>query len=288
MKKRSREVNVFSVSALDLFASALGAFILMSLIFMVFFSMTSSAATTSEQIDRALAECRARAEAMVERSALAACEDLAASAEKERADLARELASVRVPDLDLVICLDITGSMREQIEGLKREITDLARVLDRLAPTAGVGIVAFGDVRYDLPIHQHEIVATTRMASLLRFVNGIEPGMGQGNGGNEDAEEALYAGLEAAVAMNWRPVSERRYVIVITDAPPYSHEEEAARRSARSFAGTGNGHVSAVMVGRTDAEGFLRELAREGDGEFVNGLGGQTILASILLAIIDG
>ena len=41
MKRRSREINIFSISALDLFASALGAFILMSLVFMVFFAMTA-------------------------------------------------------------------------------------------------------------------------------------------------------------------------------------------------------------------------------------------------------
>ena len=37
MKFRSREINVFSMSALDLFASALGAFILISLVLMPYF-----------------------------------------------------------------------------------------------------------------------------------------------------------------------------------------------------------------------------------------------------------
>ena len=41
MKQRSREINIFSISALDLFASALGAFILLSLVFVVFFTMTA-------------------------------------------------------------------------------------------------------------------------------------------------------------------------------------------------------------------------------------------------------
>ena len=37
MKFRSREINVFSMSALDLFASALGAFILISIVLMPYF-----------------------------------------------------------------------------------------------------------------------------------------------------------------------------------------------------------------------------------------------------------
>ena len=57
MKKRSREINVFSVSALDLFASALGAFILMSLVFMVFFSMTSRDSGESIERQAALERC---------------------------------------------------------------------------------------------------------------------------------------------------------------------------------------------------------------------------------------
>ncbi len=37
MKIRSREINVFSMSALDLFASALGAFILITIVLMPYF-----------------------------------------------------------------------------------------------------------------------------------------------------------------------------------------------------------------------------------------------------------
>ena len=59
MKQRSREINVFSMSALDLFASALGAFILMSLIFMIFFTMTSQDASQAEEAQAVLAQCEA-------------------------------------------------------------------------------------------------------------------------------------------------------------------------------------------------------------------------------------
>ena len=44
MKQRNREINIFSISALDLFASALGAFVLLSLVFVVFFTMTAKTA----------------------------------------------------------------------------------------------------------------------------------------------------------------------------------------------------------------------------------------------------
>ena len=97
MKKRSREINIFSVSALDLFASALGAFILMSLIFMVFFSMTSRDAGEGAEAQAALEQCEAEL-ASAESSAadlatqLAASQARAASLEARNADLEARLA----------------------------------------------------------------------------------------------------------------------------------------------------------------------------------------------------
>ena len=88
MKKSSREINVFSVSALDLFASALGAFIVMSMIFMVFFTMTSR--DTSDDLQPALEQCeaeRARVDA-----ALTQAQAELAQAEAELAQCRSELA----------------------------------------------------------------------------------------------------------------------------------------------------------------------------------------------------
>ena len=107
MKKKSREINVFSVSALDLFASALGAFIVMSMIFMVFFTMTSQDAGAAEDLQPALEMCqdaRAQAEAAlaqcesqlgqsVDASALAQCRSDLAAAESRNGELESELAS---------------------------------------------------------------------------------------------------------------------------------------------------------------------------------------------------
>ena len=57
MKFRSREINVFGISALDLFASALGAFILISIVLMPYF--LSEMSQEVEQMRQALAQSRA-------------------------------------------------------------------------------------------------------------------------------------------------------------------------------------------------------------------------------------
>ena len=301
MKKRSREINVFSISALDLFASALGAFILMSLIFMVFFAMTSQESGQDDDIAAALAECRDLLAGSVNRTALESCRAQLAQAREQQEALAEQLDQAReqqealaeqldqaqVPHLDVVICLDITGSMRDHITGLKQEVSDLARVLDALAPSAALGVVAYGDIRYDRVTHTHPIVNTSSMASLRSFVETLESGLGMGSGSNDDAPEAVDTALAEAVAMNWRAESERRYIIVITDAGAYPQKESSAYERARRFAMPGNQYVSTVMVRAFDAQNFLRELARSGRGQFVNDVGGQSMIASVLLAILD-
>ena len=178
--------------------------------------------------------------------------------------------------------------MSYQIEGLKQEIDDLARVLDRLAPSVGIGVVAYGDRLFDRVIEKHDIVRIDAMGSLRRFVRALEPkGTTLFRNPNPDVPEAVALGLAEAITMNWRPQSERRYIIVIGDAPAYPEEEDAAFALASRFAEADGHHVSAVMVARRDAEAFFRQLAAAGRGQFVDDVGGQSMIAGVLLAIWD-
>ena len=71
------------------------------------------------------------------------------------------------------------------------------------------------------------------------------------------------------------------------DAGSASGEGGQRLRSRRRFAETRGQHVSIVMVARRDAVAFFRQLATAGRGEFVEGVGGQSMIASVLLAILD-
>lgn len=52
MKLRNREVNVFSMSALDLFASAMGAFMFLAIIALPFFPNTGSSPESISEIKK--------------------------------------------------------------------------------------------------------------------------------------------------------------------------------------------------------------------------------------------
>lgn len=292
MKLRGREINIFSMSALDLFASGMGAFILLAIMALPFFPNTnispdSAPADSDDALETARQErdeARQRAEALAE--ALEQATQERDRSRQQAEDLQSRVAELEVPDFDLVICLDISGSMTEQVDGLKLQINNLARILNAIAPT-GLGIVAFGDRDWDVPIFTQNV--TTNMGVLENFVNGLAPNMGIGLGGNDDNEEALAMALERAVAMNWRSVSERRYVVVISDHAAYPERQAAALRTAQNFAAGEDHHVSAVMVngrgtGRAP-ETFMRRLVTAGDGEFVDG-DEKTLIGSILLAVL--
>ena len=178
--------------------------------------------------------------------------------EQRAGELQQALTEVRIPPLDIVICLDITGSMSEQIQGLKQEIDDLARVLDRLAPSVGIGVVAYGDRLFDRVTERHAIVSTAAMGSLRRFVQTLESkGTTLFSNPNPDVPEAVDRALAEAAAMNWRPESERRYIIVIGDAPAYPEERASAFARAAWFAAADGRHVSAVMVARRERRAVL-------------------------------
>ncbi|MGF1528033.1 MAG: hypothetical protein ACFCBW_14750 [Candidatus Competibacterales bacterium] len=63
MRRRQREINVFSISALDLFASAMGAFILITIVLFPYYLRDAN----QENLAEALAQAEAQVEALTER-----------------------------------------------------------------------------------------------------------------------------------------------------------------------------------------------------------------------------
>ena len=304
VKQRSREINIFSVSALDLFASAMGAFILLSLIFVVFFMMTARtgcpvpaeqpepidcpAVSDTTKLEQSLVACRDELQAKQEQSA---------NCEQQKKTLAERVDQIEFPHLDLVIVLDVTGSMGVQVAGLRSEIDQLLSVLTRLAPSLGMGLVSFGDRQWQTPIFHQDLLevkrSTANRESLKQVIGSLEVQMGRGYGGNPDGPEAVLAALEVAVASTWRSEAERRIVVVVTDNTAYPEEQAAALSTARAFADQGGGRVISVVAVNTStiagmtipgvAE-FLRDLASTGGGELVEDGGSMT--ANLLLSLL--
>ena len=286
MKRRSREINIFSMSALDLFASALGAFILIAIVIFPYFPNASP---------RVVVPCPP-VPAPPDPAPPVPCPPVPAApvpAPPVPAPPVFTHSATQFPHLDLVIALDITGSMGDQIEGLKAEVDQLSQLLTRLTPSLAMGVVAFGDRVYTRPLTTFDLRTITgspsNEAELRNFILSLETGMGGNADRNRDGPEAVLQALEAAVWMDWRPAAELRYIVLITDNPAYPEEEGAAISTAGLFAATESGNrVSTVMVGGSrerHVEGFLRRLAQAGGGQIVLDSGGS-VTVTLLLSMI--
>ena len=89
MKINSREMNVFSMSALDLFAAALGAFIIITIVLFPFYPNTGSSEEDVAALREEISNLGAEKESLQE--ALESCEHSLAQAVQELENMQREL-----------------------------------------------------------------------------------------------------------------------------------------------------------------------------------------------------
>ena len=226
MKKPSREINIFSMSALDLFASAMGAFILITIILLPYFPNTHQTPPTPP-----------------------------------------------IRSADVVIAFDTTGSMKDKINGIKRDMSSFLKIMLEIVPDFYLGFIDFKDRCESIPLRTFSLDSASRQPqSMIDFINEAQTG---GNC-NPDLEEAVAEALEKAVRSNWRKGSERRIVILMTDNPAYDDKKDSMIEQARSFKNRSRekNYVSVVFVdtgGSTaDARSFLRKVSEAGGGDFVD------------------
>jgi len=182
--------------------------------------------------------------------------------EKGRRDHAPDAFRYHVEDLrrrglDLVVCVDATGSMASTIQGTKRRIEEVVSILRAIVLDVRVRIVAYRDrgdcfVAIGSPLTHDGRVLEDFLACL--------PASGGG-----DFEEAVFEGLrEATTGTRFRPKSQR-VVVLFGDAPPHPNEIALVEATAREFKGV----VNAVDVGGGRAADAFRAIATAGRGACV-------------------
>lgn len=215
-------------------------------------------------------------------------------AQAERDQMQAALHGLETRPIDVVIVMDITASMGPAVNGLKREILDIVRLLDHLFPSVGIGIVAYGDIRYSRPVTPFNIADTSvprEKAALLRFINSMELEMGIGSGINPEKPEALHLALPRAIEMNWRPVAEERYIVIVTDAPAYPNQMANIDRMVSAFAADPANQISTVQVRDPmvfeAAQTMLKRIARLGNGTYTDTSTGESFMTALLLSVLS-
>ncbi len=314
-----RALEVLSISALDLFASALGVFILMAVLLFPYYlrqpsveAEVAGARSRLASAEAALTQARQHAldaerrrdqaeahrlEAIAEQAeaerALAVAERTIATARvhaedvgRRQASLEEELANLPIVDLDLVFVMDATGSMRDEIQDVQRSLLSIIRVLERFAPSLRIGFVAYKDRTDEYLTQTFPLVAMTResLPRIQAFVRGL-----QARGGG-DTPEPVGLALGVAYGMPWRSDARGR-IVVIGDAPVHDWDRARTLEMASQFhrsrpPGRLDRRISAIFTGRSPAgRRFFEQLALAGGGDMITHRG--QMMESVLLSILD-
>lgn len=276
MKLRNREINIFSMSALDLFASGMGAFILLAVISLPFFGNTSRDVVSQPKACPKPTPEKVCPEPVPPKPIPA-----------KDCPISEPAGFKKMDQLDLVIVLDITGSMGDSVLSLKSEIDDIAALIGRLSETATVRVVAFGDENFDAPVTSFPLTPVAKVNELKRHLEKIKLNVGVGSGSNDSDGEAVYAGFLEAMNTSWSATAKQKVVVIITDDYPHGGEDGELSDSVIDFvAQDKNNQVSVRYLKKDKKErAYYQQLAKLGNGSYLDNSNGS-LTASLLLALL--
>lgn len=126
--------------------------------------------------------------------------------------LKRILDAATGPELELVICLDTTDSMQDDIDAVREALPALLREQIGRFDAFRLGLVLYKDYFEEYVVKRHEF--TSSVASFMAAVNAIKVR------GGRDIPEAVYEALHEALG-GYRWTAKERMIILIGDAPPH-------------------------------------------------------------------
>lgn len=180
-----------------------------------------------------------------------------------------------LPLVDLVFVIDVTGSMRDDIDSVKTSATEItSAIFDRA--DARVALVTYKDHGDDFVTNVNSDY-TTDEAALLAAIDAL------GASGGGDFPEAVYSGLIEACSLATRDGAERT-IILLGDAPASDPEDVTGYTLTDVEAAC---EVFSIVVGSSTsaAESFAEISARTG-GTSTSTTDATTVVDTIL-GVID-
>ena len=171
MKKRSREISIFSMSMLDLFASALGAFMLITVVMLPFFPNLSVLVREETELERTKAELEQEKAELEQEKAQSEREKTTldrqtAQLEREKAKLARAMAQVP----------QTKSQLEKRVAALQQEIDDTTVLLGvRTKAKKFVFVIDMSSSIYQPGQHDYrQFIALSMQDILAAFKSEIE------------------------------------------------------------------------------------------------------------------
>jgi hypothetical protein len=308
MKRADRNVALFTLSALDALACATGVFVLLLVVLMPYYrnefdsraalkgvrAGIEASAAELDDVEERIAEEEARAGALL----LASRQILARLAAAVPRPAPRPAPPPPEPpggesvvaELDLVFVVDTTASMGFVLEQMTRSMASIARILERLVPSVRIGVVAYRDYDAEPPLIRTLPLTETRtgLAQIVQFVGTLRASRIS----SSNVQEAVYAGLQNATALPFRPAA-RQAIVLIGDAAAHRVEVVQALAQVERFVGAApRRSVSGLFVSTRSSQRFgdadrifFVQVAQAGRGSFNDHAASMT--ESILLSVLD-
>lgn len=277
MRRRNRDINIFNMSALDLFASALGAFILLFVILMPYYLKTSktvmqenaklqtenrSCKAEVEEFSQQLEECeqqrdKLKAENESLKQKLSQAEKAQKAAESELENKVRfALLGINTKAESFVIVVDMSGSMKAYNDIM---INTVARILEPFENKHRVQIFGYQEASFSAWQNPYQLAGMSDANKQL--ANSFAKSLGNKFDGGTPTRKAL---LEA---LNY----DAEAIILLTDGAPDNDPGEIIRTVTAQNSGTKEIHT--VAIGEYNVKpalvAFLQQLAKQNRGAFV-------------------
>ncbi len=169
--------------------------------------------------------------------------------------------------VDIAFVVDATGSMGDEIEFLKAELSDVIGKAKSAMPgtTIRLGSVFYRDAGDEYVTRKQDF-----WPDISRTVDFIKA---QAAGGGGDYPEAVEEALQAAVhGLTWSPEARARLLFLVLDAPPHQNPEiiRTLQRLTREAAAAGIRIIPVTASGiDKSTEYLMRSLALGTNGTYV-------------------
>ena len=176
-------------------------------------------------------------------------------------------APVKKPKVEVVFCLDTTGSMGGLIDGAKAKIWAICNQIagGRPTPALRVGLVAYRDKGDDY---------ITKVTDLSRDLDSIHTDLaGLSAGGGGDIPESVNQALDDAVnKISWaKDKRTLKIIFLVGDAPPHMDYADDVKYPVTCKKARELGiFINSIQCGNdADCQRYWKDIAGKADGEFV-------------------
>ena len=276
MKRRSREINVFSLSAIDLFACAMGAFILLSLILFQYYlkaqkipepvpiDQNASPEDQVKQLQQALDSANLKIQ-QLQSAAADALESVDALRNESSRNRQLAFLGIVTKAKSFVILIDMSGSMKEYDRLVSKTLAELVEQMDSEYRCQIIGFQGHVQDRMQPTLTTWQTPG--RLAPMDDGNRTAALQFGDSLIGRFDSGTPTYLALHTALGY------QADAIFLLTDGEPNDIEDwrELTSRITRENAGQKRIYTIAIGDYRKLPElvTFLEGLSRENGGKFL-------------------